>query len=128
MNVKVYGYRYVVWDTDDPNKRRFYVGKDKSCTCGCCKCEHVAAVVDYLKKGGKRAPDNTEPKQETLECKILRIRALRAKAIAEGTLGSGAMAILSSYGNHFTEVERTAWIGLYSMPGLWPIEPEHENN
>ena len=49
----------------------FRVGKDKTCTCGHNgdgngggpHCAHVRAVADYLKAGGKRAPEAQSPTQ-----------------------------------------------------------------
>lgn len=121
MNVLVYGYRYKVWDTDDPDKHRFLVTKDRRCSCGLVKCEHVQAVSEYLKRGGRKAPNEERDTRPTLEERIARIRMLRELAIKNGTLGAGAMAILSAskVSNNTQAVE---WYKMYAHHSQWPVE------
>ena len=49
---------YVVTELTAAGVRTFFVGKDKSCSCGTPhgKCRHVKAVAEYLKTGGEQAP------------------------------------------------------------------------
>ena len=56
--IRVVGYHYVVDFGPDVRPRDHYVTKDKRCTCPRgAECPAVAAVADYLRKGGQRAPE-----------------------------------------------------------------------
>jgi hypothetical protein len=55
--VSVSEYSYLVTDAYG---KQFTVGKDKSCSCGKEGCWHVRQVRDYLKGGGKKAPNKPE--------------------------------------------------------------------
>ncbi|MBM3126256.1 MAG: hypothetical protein FJZ87_14495 [Chloroflexi bacterium] len=56
--VTVSGYFYAVDFDDSVDSGQHRVGKDRRCTCPLgTACPAVLAVADYLKEGGKRAPD-----------------------------------------------------------------------
>src|SRR6185369_2614028 len=56
--VTVIGYFYAVDYGNGVNFGQHRVGKDRRCTCSLgTACPAIQAVVDYLKAGGKRAPD-----------------------------------------------------------------------
>jgi hypothetical protein len=62
MNLTVTPYVgfYQVTTLDRWGTQTHQVGKDKRCTCGGTArhpCRHIQAVSDYLKEGGKRAPE-----------------------------------------------------------------------
>jgi hypothetical protein len=119
MNVIISGYRYKVWDANDPAKHRYLVSKGRRCSCGIVKCEHVKAVSEYLQRGGKRAPDEPYDTRGTLEAQLERIRALRERRIEEKALGMGTVAILEAQ-RASGEAEREEWLRAYSLPQQWP--------
>jgi hypothetical protein len=56
--VTVSGYFYVVDLGPEVRPQLHHVGKDRRCTCGLgADCPAVPVVADYLRAGGKRAPD-----------------------------------------------------------------------
>ena len=56
--IRVSGYHYVVDFGPDVRPQTHYVTKDRRCTCPRgADCPAVAAVADYLRKGGERAPE-----------------------------------------------------------------------
>jgi len=58
---------YVVTGVSPLGVQTHFVGKDRRCTCGGGpNCRHVEAVADYLRRGGKRAPEcHLAPASET---------------------------------------------------------------
>lgn len=118
LNVAIKGYGYIVWKPGDPFRKRYLVCKGKRCTCGRDKCEHVQAIVRYLKNKGRRAPEDPRP---TLEQRVARIRELRERCIKENTLSDATMALIMAQRAN-TDEERVAWIKKYSLPMMWPVE------
>ncbi len=118
MKVIPYGYRYKVWDENDPDKRRFLVAQGRKCTCGLEGCEHVQAVVAYLKAGGQRAPDEPHDPRPTPTRLVEHFRALTERAGATDCVGDGARAILSAR-SVSSDAERVAWLKAYALPQMW---------
>lgn len=54
IEVSVVGNSYRVIDSKSSTH---YVTKEKTCNCGVPDCPAIKAVANYLRKGGKRAPD-----------------------------------------------------------------------
>jgi len=121
MKVIIYGYKYKVWDVQDPAKHRYLVSKGKKCTCGYVKCEHIKAVGEYLQKGGKRAPDEPYDPQPSLEMRLERIRALRERFISSEAVSDATMAIIKAQ-RVSTPEQSIEWIKAYSLPQMWPVE------
>lgn len=60
ISVKPQVGHYIVGVVDRLGVRIHHVAKDKHCTCGGTarrQCDHIRAVVTYLKDGGSRAPE-----------------------------------------------------------------------
>ena len=113
MNVTIFGCRYAV---REPSRRRYFVSKDKKCTCGATKCLHVEAVSLYLKMGGVRAPEDKRP---TLLEQAEHIKAAHQKALADTTqLHPMALALLTAR-RATCEADRLAWLKLYALPQMW---------
>lgn len=46
------------------------VDKSKRCSCGHPKCPAVQAVADYLRAGGRRAPERVDPTPRSFACPV----------------------------------------------------------
>ena len=97
-------FKIETWDSFyrviNPEGAKFYVYKNKSCSCGCKgsqRCPHVRAVFEYLKRGGLRiitAEEVALERHQAWEQRVRRFREKRLIAIANGEISDSTRYFL----------------------------------
>jgi len=114
MNVSVSGCRYLVIT---PAGARYYVSKDKACTCQKNSCTHIDAVSLYLKMKGAKA--KTPEPLPTLQQRADYIRSLRRNVIDSQQLSLMAQYILEVLHIGESQQERLAFCKKWELRYQW---------